>query len=82
VALLNVFLQWDQFFFNVLPEGRKPIFVVLYSTCLGQIFTYELQGDRACFLGLATEIYTIRAITISPGRQRFRLKPNSTMSTE
>jgi hypothetical protein len=51
VAMLNAFLRWDQFFFNVLPEGEKPVHVVLDSTCREQIFTYELQGDRAYFLG-------------------------------
>ncbi|CAB9515758.1 Receptor-type guanylate cyclase gcy [Seminavis robusta] len=60
VAILNAFLRWDQFFNNVLPEGEKPIVVVLSSSCQ-QTFTYELRGETAYYLGqgdLHDPVYT------------------------
>ena len=50
VAILNAFLRWDKFFYNVLPRGEKPIVVVLESTCQ-DTFTYELRGEDVALLG-------------------------------
>lgn len=50
VALLNAFLRWDNFFFDVLPKGEKPIVVVLESTCQ-DTYTYELRGEDVILLG-------------------------------
>lgn len=50
VAFLSAFQRWGAFFTDVLPDHEQGIFVVLESSC-GQMFTYEVFGHKAKFLG-------------------------------
>ena len=50
VAFVTMVLQWDKFFYNVLPEGSNGVIVVLSGSC-GEDFSYQLNGRQPEFLG-------------------------------
>ncbi|CAB9525455.1 Receptor-type guanylate cyclase gcy (Partial), partial [Seminavis robusta] len=50
VAVLSAFLQWENFFINVLPESESGILLVIDGTCGAQRYSYRLDGKEAIFL--------------------------------
>jgi hypothetical protein len=50
VAFLSAFTRWGTFFTDVLPAHEQGIYVVLENDC-GQIFTYEILGHEAVYVG-------------------------------
>ena len=50
VAILSSFIQWHNFFMNLLPEGSYEMIVVVENTC-GQVVTYILNGSDVAYLG-------------------------------
>jgi hypothetical protein len=50
VAELTAQIQFQQYFSNVLPEGSGGVFVVVSNSC-GDLFSYEVTGEDAHFLG-------------------------------
>eukprot|EP00934_Nitzschia_sp_Nitz4_P007117 Nitzschia sp. Nitz4//scaffold45_size130396//87784//91702//NITZ4_003463-RA/size130396-processed-gene-0.197-mRNA-1//1//CDS//3329552440//7107//frame0 len=43
VGYLTTILPWNTYFENILPEGTKPLHMVLRNTC-GQAITFEIHG--------------------------------------
>lgn len=50
VAYLSIDIFWEAFLQGILPPNSDGIFVVIENTC-DQVFTYELFGDKAEFVG-------------------------------
>lgn len=50
VAALTSVIQFQQYFDNVLPEDNGGLLVVVSNTC-GDVFSYEVTGESAIFLG-------------------------------
>ena len=51
VAFLSSATAWDTAMRDLIPEGVYGIHAVIRNTC-GDVFTYEINGPRATFLGL------------------------------
>ena len=51
VGILAVFLPWDQFFMDILPESERGVYVLLKGTCDDQRFTFQLSGRDVEFVG-------------------------------
>ena len=80
VAVLVANLRWEGYFENVLTDSTQPVRVVLSNTC-GQIFTYEIQGTKAVFIGkgnLANPKYEDMAISVQLDESHdFIIEPNT-----
>jgi hypothetical protein len=66
VAILLATLQWESYFQNILTDSTQPVRVVLSNTC-EDIFTYEIRGSQAAFVGkgnLANLKYEDMAISV------------------
>ena len=50
VAILGATLRWESYFENILTESTQPVRVVLSNSCQ-DIFTYEIRGSQATFVG-------------------------------
>jgi hypothetical protein len=50
VAILLAILRWESYFENILTDSVQPVRVVLSNTCQ-QVFTYEIRGSQATFVG-------------------------------
>ena len=50
VAVLVATLQWESYFENILTDSTQPVRVVLSNSCQ-DIFTYEIRGSQAIFIG-------------------------------
>ena len=50
LASLTAVLAWDKFFVHLLPEEVYGMVVVVKDTC-GDVFTYQIDGAEATFLG-------------------------------
>ena len=51
VAFLSSATAWDTAMRDLIPEGVYGIHAVIRNSC-GDVFTYEINGSRATFLGL------------------------------
>jgi hypothetical protein len=50
VGVVSVVLSWDHYFVDLMPEEAVGLIVVVQSTC-GDVFTYQVDGNDASFLG-------------------------------
>jgi hypothetical protein len=50
VAILTAWLQWGDYFTNVLPSNVKGIVLVFHNSCSGSV-TFEINGPQVALLG-------------------------------
>ena len=50
VAIILATLRWESYFENILTDSSPPVRIVLSNTC-EDIFTYEIRGSQASFVG-------------------------------
>jgi hypothetical protein len=79
VAVIGANLRWDSYFENILTASTPPVRVVLSNTCQ-DIFTYEIRGTQATFVGkgnLAHLEYEDMAISVDLDETRIIVEPNT-----
>ncbi len=79
VSVLVANLRWAGYFDDILTDSAQPVRVVLSNTCQ-DVFTYEIQGSQAIFIGkgnLANLKYDDMAVSVDLDETDFIIEPNT-----